>query len=54
MRRLSALGLGHLRVREGELAAEIIAEHGEPDPDDPLLRYLGGEFTFPDAQVPRA
>jgi hypothetical protein len=27
-------------------AAEIIAEHGEPDPDhDPVLRYLGGEFT---------
>ena len=33
-------------------AAEIIAEHGEPDPDDPALRFLGGEFTFPGAQVP--
>jgi uronate dehydrogenase len=38
-------------------AAQIIAEHGEPplDPDtDPVLRYLGGEFTLPDAQVPQA
>ena len=36
-------------------AAEIIAEQGEPDPEsDPVLRYLGGEFTLPDAQVPQA
>ncbi len=28
-------------------AAEIIAEHGEPDPADPVLAYLGGEFTRP-------
>jgi uronate dehydrogenase len=39
-------------------AAQIIAEHGAaalPDPDtDPVLRYLGGEFTLPDAQVPQA
>jgi hypothetical protein len=34
-------------------AAEIIAEHGEPG-DDAVLRYLGGEFTLPDAQVPQA
>ena len=39
-------------------AAQIIAEYGAaplPDPDtDPVLRYLGGEFTLPDAQVPQA
>jgi uronate dehydrogenase len=36
-------------------AAEIIAEYGEPDPAaDPVLRYLGGEFTLPDAEVPQA
>ena len=36
-------------------AAQIIAEHGEPDPGhDPVLAYLGGEFTLPDDQVPRA
>jgi uronate dehydrogenase len=34
-------------------AGEIIAAEGEPDPDDPLLRYLGGEFTMPDDQVPQ-
>jgi NAD(P)-dependent dehydrogenase (short-subunit alcohol dehydrogenase family) len=34
-------------------AAEILASRGEPDPDDPELRYLGGEFTLPDAQLPR-
>ncbi|WP_300612261.1 NAD(P)-dependent oxidoreductase [Trebonia sp.] len=28
-------------------AAEVIAARGEPDPDDPAARYLGGEFTFP-------
>jgi uronate dehydrogenase len=29
-------------------AAEIVAVHGEPDPaNDPVLRYLGGEFTLP-------
>ena len=25
-----------------------------PDPADPVFRYLGGEFTLPDAQVPQA
>jgi NAD(P)-dependent dehydrogenase (short-subunit alcohol dehydrogenase family) len=35
-------------------AAEIIAENGDPDPaTDPVLRYLGGEFTLPDTQVPQ-
>jgi len=34
-------------------AAAIIAACGEPDPDDPVLRRLGGEFTLPDDQVPR-
>ena len=28
-----------------DFAAEIIAEHGEPDPADPVLAYLGGEYT---------
>ena len=32
----------------------MIAEFGEPDPADPVLRYLGGEFTLPDmdAEIP--
>jgi uronate dehydrogenase len=35
-------------------AAEVIAANGEPDPDDRLLAYLGGEFTLPgmDAELP--
>jgi uronate dehydrogenase len=35
-------------------AAEVIAEHGEPDPADPSFDYLGGEFTLPDldADIP--
>ncbi len=38
-----------------DYAAQIIAEHGEPDPGhDPVLAYLGGEFTLPDDQVPQA
>jgi uronate dehydrogenase len=28
-------------------AAEVIAEHGELDPADPVFAYLGGEFTLP-------
>ena len=27
-------------------AADVIAARGEPQPDDPLLAYLGGEFTL--------
>ena len=35
-------------------AAALIAEHGEPDlANDPVLQYLGGPFTLPDAQVPQ-
>jgi hypothetical protein len=30
-----------------DFAAEVIAERGEPDPADPVFRYLGGEFTLP-------
>jgi len=28
-------------------AAEVLAAHGEPAPDDPVFRYLWGDFTFP-------
>jgi uronate dehydrogenase len=50
-----ARALGYRPQDDAEAyAAEIIAEHGEPDPDDPALRFLGGEFTLPDAQVPQA
>ena len=34
-------------------AAEVLAGAGEPDPDDPLLAYLGGEFTRPELDADR-
>jgi hypothetical protein len=51
-----ARALGYQPQDDAEAyAAEIIAEQGEPDPAaDPVLDYLGGEFTLPDAQVPQA
>lgn len=36
-------------------AAEVLGRHGQPDPGDPVLAYLGGEFTLPsvkDNQAP--
>jgi uronate dehydrogenase len=32
-------------------AAEVIAKTGEPDPADPVLAYLGGEFCLPAPDV---
>ena len=44
-----ARALGYEPQDDAEVyAAEVIAEHGEPDLAGPLLRYLGGEFTAPD------
>jgi hypothetical protein len=44
-----ARALGYEPRDDAEVyAAEVTAEHGEPDPADPVLRYLGGEFTMPD------
>jgi hypothetical protein len=34
-------------------AAEVIAAAGPPDPDDPVLARLGGEFTLPRLDVDR-
>ena len=31
-----------------QFAAELIAQHGDPDPTDPVLRHLGGKFTLSD------
>jgi uronate dehydrogenase len=43
-----ARALGYRPQDDAEVfAAEVIAASGEPDPADPALRYLGGEFTFP-------
>lgn len=41
--------LGYHSEDDAEAFAEqLIAEHGEPAPDDPVFRHLGGEFTLPD------
>jgi len=50
-----AAALGYTSQDDAEsLRDEVIAEFGEPDPADPLFRYLGGEFTLPglDAEIP--
>ena len=50
-----ARALGYQPQDDAEAyAAAIIAADGEPDPGDPVLRFLGGEYTLPDAQVPQA
>ena len=50
-----AEALGYRPADDAEAyAPALIARHGEPDPDDPVLRYLGGEFTLPSDQVPQA
>ncbi len=47
-----ARALGYEPQDDAEVyAAEVIAACGEPDPDDPVLRYLGGQFTLPDYDV---
>ena len=46
-----ARSLGYEPLDDAEAyAPEILAglPDGEPGPDDPMLRYLGGQFTFPD------
>jgi NAD(P)-dependent dehydrogenase (short-subunit alcohol dehydrogenase family) len=50
-----ARALGYQPQDDAEAyAAELIAVHGEPGPDDPAQQFLGGEFTFPQAQDPLA
>jgi hypothetical protein len=53
----AARALGYQPLDDAEIyAPELIAAQGEPDPDDPVFRYLGGDFTFPslDAPIPAA
>ena len=48
-----ARALGYEPRDDAEVyAAQVIAGHGEPDPDSPVFRYLGGEFTMPDFDAP--
>ena len=44
-----ARALGYEPRDDAEVyAAEVIAAEGEPDPRDPTLAYLGGQFTGPE------
>jgi uronate dehydrogenase len=50
-----ARALGYSPRDDAEVyAAQLIAEHGEPDPSDPVFAYLGGELATPafDAEIP--
>jgi uronate dehydrogenase len=50
-----ARALGYEPRDDAEVyAAEVIAANGEPDPANPVLAHLGGEFTLPgqDAGLP--
>ena len=43
-----AAALGYSAKDDAEAyAAEVLAEHGEPAPGDPVFKYLGGQFTLP-------
>jgi uronate dehydrogenase len=42
-----AKALGYEPRDDAEAYAEDILADGEIDPDDPVFRHLGGEFTFP-------
>jgi nucleoside-diphosphate-sugar epimerase len=51
----AARALGYRPLDDAEVyAPELIAAEVEPDDDDPVFRYLGGDFTFPalDAPIP--
>src|SRR5215472_5214598 len=49
-----AEALGFVARDDAEaFAAEVIAAHGEPRPDDPVLAFLGGEFCLPDLDADR-
>jgi len=43
-----ARSLGYQPEDDAEVfAADVIAAHGQPDPADPVLAHLGGEFCLP-------
>jgi len=48
-----ARALGYHPRDDAESYAAGLLAAGEPDPADPVFRYLGGEFTFPSLDAPR-
>jgi uronate dehydrogenase len=49
-----ARALGYQPRDDAEAYASGVIADGEPDPADPVLAHLGGEFTLPgkDAEIP--
>jgi hypothetical protein len=47
-----ARALGYQPRDDAEAYAADLLAAGEPDPSDPVFRYLGGEFTFPSLDAP--
>jgi hypothetical protein len=47
-----ARALGYQPRDDAEAHAAGLLAAGEPDPADPVFRYLGGEFTFPSLDAP--
>jgi nucleoside-diphosphate-sugar epimerase len=47
-----ARALGYQPQDDAEVYAAELLAGGAPDPDDPVFRYLGGEFTLPDRDAP--
>jgi NAD(P)-dependent dehydrogenase (short-subunit alcohol dehydrogenase family) len=47
-----AKSLGYEPRDDAEAYADQVLAQAEADPDDPVLRYLGGEFTLPEMDVP--
>ena len=40
--------LGYKPLDDAEAyAADVLSAQGDPDPKDPVFRFLGGEFTLP-------
>ena len=47
-----ARALGYEPKDDAEVYADEVLAREPVDPDDPVFRYLGGEFTLPDKDVP--
>jgi uronate dehydrogenase len=47
-----ARALGYEPQDDAEVYAADVLARTEVNPDDPVFRYLGGEFTLPDKDVP--
>ncbi len=47
-----ARALGYEPRDDAEVYADEVLAREPADPDDPVFRYLGGEFTLPDKDVP--